>query len=411
MSIIAKFYPNGEFSQGVDTSKKRRHEKRRHEDCRDKNWKERRDEYYQWSQEFSKVWKEPNQVPIGTELRSRAGLAYRLEEATSNSCSLSWEDCSGARHTTTVLQSFPKVAFDWGLIPIGLSNGRILRIFPSRKKLDKMTTNMARNIRNGVYLLEQLPGGKDCLSFLTLTLPALSPEGLSACCQKWDYMIKRFLDWLRTRMEKYNMPLQHVYCTEVQGKRLEKRHEFAPHLHIVFRGRNGKKCAWVVTPKQIRKAWARCISSVVAEQFSTSALENIQRIKYSAARYLSKYLGKGSRSLPQAAKEYYDSALHTQWGGMSRDISRLIKQNTRRLTDVGKYAPYTTSFVNRMAELHAAGLIAYYTVRVINTCEAGVETFGFGLIVRSGALSTPVLDGGLIDVLEYFERVPGLDRD
>lgn len=224
-------------------------------------------------------------------------------------------------------------------------------------------------------------------------------------------MTKRFFDWLRTRLEKYNMQLQHVYCTEIQQKRLQKRHEYAPHLHIVFRGRNAKKSPWVVTPKQVRKAWVRCIRSVTTEQFSETALENIQRIKYSAARYLAKYLGKSARGVSVDTKESVNASLHTQWGGMSRDIARAIKQNTKRITDTRGDTTFIWRFLSSLDRLRDVGLIAYYKRGVINTCEPGIETFGFGILVCCGALSTPLLDGGLDRIIDFLQQEPSLNRD
>lgn len=185
---------------------------------------------------------------------------------------------------------------------------------PSRKRLEKMTTSMARNIRQACYLLEY-DYSKDNLSFLTLTLPALSEADLTLCCQQWDEMIDRILRYLRRRSELHGMQLEYVYCTEIQTKRAITRGEYVPHLHIVFRGKNGRRSPWIVTPKQIRKAWASAISSVIGHSgFTKSALENLQRVKRSAARYLSKYLSKSKNCLPKSSAEKPIDSLRTSGG-------------------------------------------------------------------------------------------------
>lgn len=403
MSIVARFFPNGEFSQGVDTSHKRRDNQRRHKDCIDKNWKERRDEYLRWKEEAAKAGLESFELPYGNFMRSRSGYVYYVEATSESSTTLTWEDGSPNVHTYTLLQSIHRVAFEWGLIPLVHQMVESCEKPESRKKLPSMTKHMARNIRNAVYLLERQQGGKDVLSFLTLTLPNLSAESLDICCQNWDKMVKRFFDWLRERLEACNIKLQHVYCTEIQTKRLEKRHEFAPHLHVVFRGRNGKKSPWVVTPKQVRKAWCRCIRAYVDEPFDSSALENIQRIKRSAARYLSKYLSKSTRVYTESPNTNNRPSLKTQWGGMARSLSRLVRQFTSRLTSDGEFREVVIYFVSNLGFLAQEGYILYYRKGFIPLSENNNEGTQYGLHVSAGCLSKPTCEDGLTRLLEFCQ--------
>jgi hypothetical protein len=277
-----------------------------------------------------------------------------------------------------------------------------LGISSSRKKLEGMTKNMARNIRNGVYLLEQQPGGKDCLSFLTLTLPDLSTEGLEQCCKNWDYMVKRFIDWLRSKIECKDMDFLYVYCTEIQTKRLEQRNEYAPHLHIIFKGRDARKKPWVITPKQARKAWGNCIASIVSEPFNRNALENLQRIRYSAARYLSKYLSKGACKIPKGTEKDFIQSLRTQWGGMARAISQSINRNIIRFDGGCGQSAFINEFLNRLDELLEHGLLRYFKRGFIPLHRCNITGMEYGLHVCSGCLSVATYHGGAIPVISYI---------
>lgn len=402
MSIVARFFPNGEFSQGVDTSKRRRDKQRRDESFKPPLNKERRDEYLQWKKDNADI---QNQISIAKEYDiwvSPCGHKYSIGELHSDSCTLDWRDETGYPHCTYVSKSFSVVAYEWRLTPLVYQSVESSEKPQSRKKLLGMTGNMARNIRNGVYLLEQMPGGKDCLSFLTLTLPSLSAQGLAKCCQNWDYMVDRFLDWLRTRLKKCNIQFEYVYCTEIQSKRLQQRNEYAPHLHIVFRGRDGKKRAWAITPKQARKAWKACLVSVVDEHFKCDALENLQRIKHSAARYLSKYMSKGRTSLPaeegdvlSGEPESHIKHLHTQWGGMARGISRRIRVCTTRLTGSGKLGHLAVAFINNLELLLEQGYFKYFRRGFIPLGVSSATGLEYGLHVSSGCLSVPSYTGGI----------------
>jgi len=411
MGIVLQFFPNGEFSQGVDTSKRRRDKLRK--DAFTQTFPldpKRRDEYLQWREDNAEMLSEFENPSPGTTYTSLCNHTYTLVSCGKSESVLSWHDNKGHKYTTRVLSPFVAVAFRWRLRPLvhqlveSCENPESIDIASSRKKLESMTKNMARNIRNGVYLLEQEKGGKDCLSFLTLTLPALSKEGLARCCENWDYMVKRFIDFLRTRIESKNIPFLYVYATEIQTKRLENRNEYAPHLHLVFRGRDGRKKPWVITPKQARKAWSACIAAVVDELFDRSALENLQRIKYSAARYLSKYLSKGKCAIPRDGLSPVAGSLRTQWGGMARAVSRSISLHRVRIaSDQGNHV-VVDAFLKSLPKLFESKLVRYYRFGFIPLHKSDADGAEYGLHVCGGCLSTPTFENGLAPVFDYLNE-------
>jgi hypothetical protein len=275
----------------------------------------------------------------------------------------------------------------------------------TRKKLSSMSKSMSRNIRNAVYLLERQPGGKDVLSFLTLTLPSLSTEGLASCCQNWDSMVKRFIDWLRVTLNNGGVELQHVYCTEIQTKRLTNRGEYAPHLHIVFRGRRNRRSPWVISPKKARTEWGRCISAFVSESFQTSALENLQRIRYSAARYLSKYLSKGSNVLPPSDTASPVTSLKTQWGGMARTLSKGIRKATQVFRSDTIESWLALSFADNLEKLLGLGYLRYYRRGFISLGTDDTTGMEYGLHVSGGCLRTPTSEDGLFPIIQFLSSL------
>ena len=202
--------------------------------------------------------------------------------------------------------------------------------------------------------------------------------------------------WLRQALNAKHIEPSFVYCTEIQTKRLNLRHEYAPHLHIIFRGRNGKKCSWAITPRMAKKAWVRCIKSCVDESFDTRAIENLQRVKKDAGRYLSKYMSKGKNCLPQEHEGIAGIAvLRTHWGGMSRNLSKAIRQGILRLTDTRGQRHIATCFLNAIPHLIEIGLINYYVENVItvssSSCDEGIR----GIKVGVGCLKHSLDDEGL----------------
>jgi hypothetical protein len=211
------------------------------------------------------------------------------------------------------------------------------------------------------------------------------------------------MDWLRIKIINKGFEFQYVYCTEIQMKRLQHRNEYAPHLHLVFRGKRDKKSGWAVTPKQCRGEWVRCIKSVYSGDFDSSAIENLQVIRKSVSRYLSKYLSKGACSLPEANGVSPIVRLRTQWGGMSRSLSRRIatEKSTFRGTEDRGFKPGV--FLRYIPQLMAKGLVSYHkSGQILISGEADTVSAQY-LKVSSGCLGIPAILGGLAKVWNYLQ--------
>jgi hypothetical protein len=407
--IIAKFFPNGEFSQGVDTSKSRKPPKvlpcplpGYFDDMGIWNAEVRSlpiriEEYREISSKYDlSQWCLP-----GFRFGSKSGFEYEVISHDWRGTELEWTDKSGKVYRGYTIVPMYQWACNPSIFPLVYPSVESSDT-PSRKKLEKMTKPMARNIRNACYLLEQ-DVGKDRLSFLTLTLPNLSTEELGLCCSRWDRMVGQFLDWLAVTIKRKGGAFQYIYCTEIQTKRLQSGGGYAPHLHLIYQGRgNGKKTSWYVTPKKCRSAWTKCIVSVVGHsKFDNRALENLQRVKYSAGGYLSKYLSKGGCLDGEAADKSGVTLLRTQWGGMSRSLSRSIRSATQRLSTDSTPDGFMRWLLCSYQYLCDIGVLKYYKISLIDLSPHGFKGARF-LKGCTGCLSVPTFVGGLLDVFERF---------
>lgn len=402
MPIVLQFYPNGEFSQGVDTSASRREKDKRRDRIKQRRDADVSTQTSRYAEITASIPADKIEAP-GTQYRNRRGDVLTVLHSCDEGVTLAREVDGVGVDTYTTKYSIYDMIDRGDLVPLVYPLVESSEKRESRKKLTSMTKAMARNIRNACYLLEQDRGGKDALSFLTLTLPNLSQEGLAACCERWDYLVDHFLNWLRITIKNKGGEFQYVYCTEIQCKRLQLRNEYAPHLHIVFRGRNGRKSPWYITPKQARRAWKRAISSVTGERFESSALENLQRVKYSAAGYLSKYMSKGSNLIPDGTEDVAMVALRTQWGGMARSLSRRLKRSVQRFTSAGVHRKLVVLTCRHVAELVADGYVRYWKEGYIKLSGNSADGTVRGLRVGAGCLQTPSYIGGVVDLFEVVE--------
>lgn len=406
MTIVLQFFPNGEFTKGVNTAprrKERRDKQRRHDELT----RECKEGYLEW------VRSTPNSdsplcVP-GQQFTNQRGelYTYLCEDVNGHHYALEGENFV----LPDVLMNEPigRLVARGELTP--LVHQTVESSAPpetrSRKQCEKLSSRLARRIRNAGYILEQWYG-KDNLSFLTLTLPALSTEDLAKCCENWGKMVDNFIHSMKKRLKRKGVEFHYVYCAEIQPNRLTTRGEYAPHLHMCFRGRSGKKKPWYVTPRQVRAAWTACISNVVGHrEFDNRALENLQRVRKSCARYLAKYLSKGNCCLPESLAETAVGRLKTQWGGMARILSNAIDLYIERITSEGDNRDLAICIVRGMDVLLEKRLVSWWRSAFINLSYGDSPGNERGIWVGCGCLATPTYEGGLTRIRQFFEGYVG----
>lgn len=402
MSIIARFFPNGEFTQGVSST--RRRDKRTHPL---EGYTKTYDDYgkvsLQWERRDMEVTERSISAFIGNAYISNLTQRYYVCVAMNAKMhpSMQWEDDTGKTYITDYTVPIGVLVKRGELSPLGSSDSPILeKNAETRKKLLTMTRKMARNIRNYTYILER-EHGKDVLSFLTLTLPSLPIQDMTAICQQWGRLTNEILKWLQYNVEKRNIEFQYVYCTEIQEKRLEKLHEYAPHLHIVFRGRSGKKEPWAITPKQVRKAWLRLLSRCVGHRVKSDSCENLQRIKHSAARYLSKYISKGCNKNVSASDTNTAPELHVQWGGSSRSLSKACKRETQVIGGTKETEQLAVLILRCLPHGVKRGVLRFWHQSHIPLGASNSEGYQRYLKVSVGCLAFPLSEGGLEKLIKY----------
>jgi len=274
---------------------------------------------------------------------------------------------------------------------------------PRRKRLG-LTGRMKCHIRNAGFLLEDTYGN-DCLSFLTLTLPSLDNDNLSMLWDNWGKIVDRFLKWLRSKYQSLGLPLEYTYCTEIQGKRNERTGQAYPHLHLLFNGRANRKSPWAITPSMARAAWVRCIRDYYTMPFTDSSLENLQRVRKSAGRYMSKYIAKGgNREVSTSDEGVPAQQPRINWGGMCRSLAQKIARATTRLEGSGTNGVLCRMFVRGIPLLLERKLIRFYSSGFIHLADNGSGGGHYGIHVGRGQLASPAFYGGLADCFSYLEN-------
>lgn len=218
--------------------------------------------------------------------------------------------------------------------PLGLSN--VPKSHKKARGSSGLTSYGGRMLRNACYLMQKTYG-KDRLSFLTLTLPDLKEDDWESVYAGWPEALRNFFQWLGRKQEAAGLDKEFVSCTEIQMERYESRGEVAPHIHCVFVGRRAKK-GWIVTPKQVAKAWKRCLAPYLRHSltcYSWNSVENLVRVKKNVEAYLSKYLSKGYISIAALGQASDVSIPVKSWWNSSLRMKKWVKREVRTLNSAG----------------------------------------------------------------------------
>lgn len=217
------------------------------------------------------------------------------------------------------------------------------------KGLKGITSKGRRIVRNGCHLLEELFNPSQ-LSFLTCTLPGSTIQEAERACEQWGEIMRRFLQELTRELDRHDLPRWIIGCTEIQPKRYERTGQPWPHLHLIFPG--WKDGRWVIGTNRVTQLWARVCHSVLGiplDALQSATTIKAVRGKGAAAKYLSKYMSKGSGEIAAITEVLPDFPLPHQWHHCTHTLNDLIRKGTRTLR------PNTAAWLCRLAQIENSG--------------------------------------------------------
>lgn len=200
----------------------------------------------------------------------------------------------------------------------------------SQRGLKGISSEAKRRLRSALVILEEIYG-KENLSFLTCTIPVLSIEHHYQVVKYWGEIERRFIQSLKRLALKRGIKFLHVSVTELQGKRQTKYGMPFPHLHIVFPGRIDRYSQWAISVKEITNLWQRALANNLGFEPDCNSATNIQQVKVSVKRYLSKYMSKGGDVLDQLINAGLGQYIPKNWYSCSRELSKMVQDRIFKL--------------------------------------------------------------------------------
>ena len=195
----------------------------------------------------------------------------------------------------------------------------------ARTGIRGLTCGGRRTVRRAACLLEE---DRRTIAFWTITLP----EEASARIHDldcWDAFQARVRQELGRQLRLAGLPARFVAVAELHPARSACSGRPVPHLHVVFQGKRNRWHHWAIDRWRLDSIIAAAVKTATGEACDTKAAGNVQPVKKSVARYLSKYLVKAQNLAPVCGAQ--GQGLPLQWWFISQPLRAEVARSTVRL--------------------------------------------------------------------------------
>ena len=197
------------------------------------------------------------------------------------------------------------------------------------------TTYSKRQVRNGTAKLER-QHGKHNVAMVTYTVPDFPEADMVTFREGLPEVVRQLKQSIERDLVRAGIKPEVVYVIEIHEERYRRTGEVVPHIHAVFQSRKTRYHSYAISKERNTELWNRAVSNVLGRSVEMPSGARIEQVKKSVENYLAKYMSKGGK----IAQEVIDSGkrhlLPKQWWGMSRSLSRWIKDHTKMLSDDAK---------------------------------------------------------------------------
>lgn len=201
---------------------------------------------------------------------------------------------------------------------------------PRRYGLKGLTANGRRRLQQGCSLLEEQ---RSLLSFWTITLP---DDAMAKVIELdlWPRFQQTIRHRLHLALKRRGLPPLALAVAEIHPQRSGRMVQAMPHLHVLFRGRLSRREHWAFTPSELDRMILSALKAcgIIAEEVKSAG--NVQSIRRSVRRYLSKYVSKASHVFESAEPVEglgSPNGCPRQWWFMTQELLHLVLDATGQL--------------------------------------------------------------------------------
>lgn len=227
------------------------------------------------------------------------------------------------------------ISDDWALarFPLDLSDAPNSHKRPPRglKGITGYGRNMVKSF--GALVNRDFPHHRTTLC--TLTLPVLPREQRSQVVREWPSLTRQLLQWLNRRLGQLEVPQVVCSVSEVQPKRLTSHGQGYLHWHLLWLNIPARSGSWSICPNELREWLATALARVLQCSSVGHVNVDVKAVKGEVARYMAKYMSKGSEELREAQGDWGEDVTPSTWWNMTATAREWVKSNTFKGRAVG----------------------------------------------------------------------------
>lgn len=220
------------------------------------------------------------------------------------------------------------ISDDWALARFPVDLREVSNSTKPAKRGSKGITGYGRHMIKAVGALMNRQYPNHRVTFATVTIPPLPPELRRVVVDSWSDLTRELLRWLSRRAERAGVPRVVASVTEIQPKRLSEYGEGYLHWHLIWLNVPSKHGSWTVDPNELRYHVSRLLCRHCGVSPDAYVNVDVKRVKGAVARYMAKYMSKGSEMLAEAQEDWGEDATPSTWWNMTKPARDWVKDNT-----------------------------------------------------------------------------------
>lgn len=221
-----------------------------------------------------------------------------------------------------------------GLVPLDLSD--VLNSTKKAKRGLKGISGYGRNMVKAVGALVNRNYPHHRVTFCTVTLPEMSTENRLWVAENWAELTRELLRWVTRQLEKAGVPAIVCSVSEIQPKRLATSGSGYLHWHLIWLNVPAKSGSWSIEPNDLRKWLSRVLDRKLNTNLDGGVNVDVRSVKGEVARYMAKYMSKGSETLAEAQEDWGEGVTPATWWNMNAKTRAWVKANTFKGVRVGQ---------------------------------------------------------------------------
>lgn len=192
----------------------------------------------------------------------------------------------------------------------------------------KGITGYGRNMVKGLGAMMNRLYPHHRVTFGTITLPPMSPDQRRAVVESWSEVVRQTLQRLALLAKQKGLPTLICSVSEVQPKRLASHGEGYLHLHLIWLNCPGRAGKWTVDPVALNSWFNDLLIRLVPGYSGERVNVDVKPVDGEVARYMAKYMSKGSEVLAEAQADWGEGCCPSTWWNMTATARKLVKDNT-----------------------------------------------------------------------------------